>query len=161
PLTLLAQPTPPTGSWQATGSLADARAGACAVALNDGDILVAGGSSAAASLASVELYQAEGVFTQGTAMQTGRSGHTCTLLADGRVLITGGQSDSAVLKSTEIFDPSDFSISPGPDMNVARAEHSAVLLDDGRVVVIGGLSSQGETNTAELLDAAASVWTPA
>ena len=247
PLTVLAQPTPPTGFWQATGRLAEARAGACAVALNDGTILVAGGSSAAASLASVELYQAEGVFTQGTAMQTGRSGHTCTLLADGRVLaaggddagqgsaelydpvaatwtlipgagialnghtatllpsgsvllaagaglvyfdaqagalyplastlatgrksfastlladgrvlITGGQSDSAVLNSTEIFDPSDFSVSPGPAMNVARAEHSAVLLDDGRVVVIGGLSSQGETNTAELLDAAAGAWT--
>jgi len=249
PLTVLAQPTPPTGSWQATGRLAEARAGACAVALNDGTILVAGGSSAAASLASVELYQAEGVFTQGTAMQTGRSGHTCTLLADGRVLaaggddagqgsaelydlvaatwtlipgagialnghtatllpsgsvllaavtglvffdaqagalyplasslatgrksfastlladgrvlITGGQSDSAVLNSTEIFDPSDFSVSPGPNMNAARAEHAAVLLDDGRVVVIGGLSSQGETNTAELLDAAAGSWTPA
>src|SRR5438309_9592229 len=90
PLTVLAQPTPPTGSWQATGRLAEARAGACAVALNDGTILVAGGSSATASLASVELYQAEGVFTQGTAMQTGRSGHTCTLLADGRVLAAGG-----------------------------------------------------------------------
>ena len=103
PLTVLAQPTPPTGSWQATGRLAEARTGACAVALNDGTILVAGGSSATASLASVELYQAEGVFSQGTAMQTGRSGHTCTLLADGRVLAAGG--DDAGQGSAELYDP--------------------------------------------------------
>ena len=105
--------------------------------------------------------QAGALYPLASSLATGRKSFASTLLADGRVLITGGQSDSAVLNSTEIFDPSDFSVSPGPAMNVARAEHTAVLLDDGRVVVIGGLSSQGETNTAELLDAAAGAWTPA
>ena len=83
---------PTSGTWSATGSLADARVGHTATLLLNGKVLVAGGYNAASLvLASAELYDpATGTWSETGSLATARSSHTATLLPNGIVLVAGG-----------------------------------------------------------------------
>jgi hypothetical protein len=97
---------PGSGTWSATGSLAEARAGNTATLLPDGRVLVAGGNESGVLLASAELYDAvTGSWTTTGSMIEARINQTATLLPDGTVLVAGGDS-GGVLASAELFDPS-------------------------------------------------------
>jgi len=59
--------------------------------LNNGQVLVAGGTDGGADLASAELYNpASGSWTFTGSMSSPRNAHTATLLASGEVLVAGG-----------------------------------------------------------------------
>ena len=76
-----------------------------ATLLSSGKVLVVGGYSNGASLASAELYDpATGTFADTASLGLVRYDHTSTLLEDGRVLTVGGFStgDQA---SAELFGP--------------------------------------------------------
>jgi Galactose oxidase, central domain len=73
-----------------------ARFGHQATLLEDGTVLIIGGSSAGVTLASMEIYDPNqsGTFTQIGDMTTARFSHAATLLNDGRVLILGGEDNN-------------------------------------------------------------------
>jgi hypothetical protein len=148
-------------SFVLTGSLNAARDGHTATLLNNGSVLVAGGSywdddnDSYIYLASAELYNpATGTFTPTGSMNTARSDHTATLLSDGRVLIAGGSSNNALVASAELYDPATGTFTPTGSLNTARNDHTATLLKNGMVLVAGGCcdSSGNELASAELYD---------
>jgi Galactose oxidase, central domain len=118
-------PTPtPTPTFVATGKMHGARVDATATFLQDGKVLIAGGSPdqvlTEPVLASAELYDpTTGEFTPTGSMATARTDATATLLPDGRVLIAGGwgcpntrmcspddtASGGGALASAELYDP--------------------------------------------------------
>lgn len=143
--------------------------------LDDGRVLLAGGSNLGAGgaiVGTLELYDPQ---TQGFALLPGglatpRSAHTATKLLDGRVLIVGGTNAAGqVTNAVEIFDPASGTSSLVGAMTRPRVTHSATLLPDGRVFVAGGLSFVNPSdqfgtlasteNTTEIFDPATVSWT--
>ncbi|MFN2606564.1 MAG: kelch repeat-containing protein [Acidimicrobiales bacterium] len=84
------------GSWAAAAPLPGARYNSTATDLEDGRVLVVGGTDdftpgRATTLASAELYDpSTGTWSATGSVAVGRSSHTATRLADGRVLVAGG-----------------------------------------------------------------------
>jgi hypothetical protein len=152
---------PATGTWSATGTMAEARGGHTATLLPDGNVLVTGGSiNVPLALASAEIYEpATGTWSATGTMAEARGGHTATLLPDGRVLVAGGSPDSVLagggplltLASAELYDPIRRSWTAAASMNESRFGFAAVLLEDGTVLVAGGGTEMTE---AELYDPA-------
>ena len=79
------------GGFDNTGSMATARADHTATRLNNGLVLVAGGSGASGNLlASAELYNpSSGTWTTTGNLSAARTFHTATLLPNGKVLVAG------------------------------------------------------------------------
>lgn len=130
-----------TGRWAPAGEMVEARMGAAAVSLADGDILIMGGRSrTGAALASTEIFRAgAALFTPAGTMNVARLRPEAIALKDGRVLVSGGQgSRGEILRSAEIYDPKKAKFSPAGEMIAARVSHANVLLGDGRVLLVGG-----------------------
>lgn len=140
------------------GKMLAPRAEHSAVLLNNGKVLIAGGSSTAVGntvLSTTELFDPiNQTFSAGPAMNTARRRPTATLLADGRVLILGGADQlKQPIKSAEIYDPNTNMFSALLVPNVARFQHIAVRLDSNQVLIAGGLTAAGfATQSAELFD---------
>ena len=129
-----------------------------ATLLEDGQVLVAGGSAGGTGLAytSAALYDpSTDHWTPTASLTSPRQQHTATRLADGRVLVAGGfpAASGDAYATTEIYDPATKTWTPGPSMAGARANHTAALLPGGAVLVVAGANlSQGGgiPNTADL-----------
>lgn len=150
---------PTDGSWTATGSLHEGRAGHTATLLLDGSVLVAGGYAMNDSPTSAELYdpQTGGWTTTGNMIEA-RSEHTATLLRDGTVLVAGS------LASAELYDPVSRTWTATGAMVDARFRPTATLLPNGTVLVAGGEISCGfechsPLASAELYDPETGRWT--
>ena len=133
-------PQVPTGTWAPAGFLADARMDSETALLDDGRVLIIGGTGLTAALATVEVFDTDGLLSLAAPMTVARTGHTATTLADGRVLVTGGQNADGVTAAAEVYDPASDAWVAVPNMVEARAGHTATLLDDGRVLIAGGSS---------------------
>lgn len=93
---------PATGTFSVTAPLATGRARHAAATLNDGKILIVGGSNSRdpskqvaepTPLASAELYDpATGSFSAAPPMKVPRWSPTATVLADGQVMVVGGNA---------------------------------------------------------------------
>ena len=156
----------------------EARAFHTATALNDGTILIAGGSGDA----TAEIYDlvAE-TFTLTSALYHGTgsdmvitlSSHTATLLGDGTVLIAGGVNCDAAtqlgepgchsVSSASIYDPKTGIFTPTSNaMQSARQNHTATLISGttlaGQVLLSGGDNYSSEADvplsTADLYNPA-------
>lgn len=145
-----------------TGQMNDGRFNQTATLLNNGKVLITGGTdSSAAATASAELYDpVAGTFTSVGSMTAARQSHTATLLSNGEVLITGGQdAQGNFLSSAEIYDPNTGMFAATGAMQQARSIHTATVLPNGKVLVAGGLNATGPSPSAELYDPAAGMFT--
>lgn len=166
--------------WVRTGEMFDARLMHTATLLNDGRVLVTGGTDGAATLTSAEVYDPQAAeWSRTQAMREPRFGHTATLLGDGRVLVAGGYGAAGVsggygppaspevptLSTAEIYAPSSGTWARAPSMVETHAEHTANLLADGRVFIAYGVGDGDDFTGAmsqvliEFFDPAANSWT--
>ena len=142
------------------------RADQSAVALQDGRVLIAGGTTNAnvgGVTNTAEIYDPTAqTFTQTGSMTVPRQGATATVLNDGRVLLAGGVQNvgfRSELSSAELYDPVAGTFSATGSMRTAREGHTATLLRDGRVLVAGGSDNGTHTlDSAELYDPSTGTW---
>ena len=160
------------GTFTETGHLTTLRAVHTATLLNDGTVLIAGGSSVGVLigptarvefLSSADLYNPRtGTFTPTGTMTTPRYGHTATLLPSGKVLIVGGTPDGSSglqLPSAELYDPVTKTFTATGTMAVGREFHKAALLLDGRVLIAGSRTAFDRNANAELYDPSTGTFT--
>jgi N-acetylneuraminic acid mutarotase len=161
---------PADDSWSpGSGNLNQARSGATATLLPDGQVLVAGGVdiSSGPDVISFEVFDpATGVWTPlAVNLNVDRSEHSATLLPDGRLLFVGGvdplQGPPASYGDYEVLDLTAMACNQAAAGR--RDSHTATLLPDGRVLVAGGqiTSSLDYSNTPNcaLFDPAVNSWT--
>ena len=159
-----------TNLWTLVSPLINPRYEHTQTLLDDGSLLVVGGSPNAVKDLTSELYNpANNTWTETSNMNyTRRQGHTATLLPNGEVLVTGGLAEvngnKKIISKVEIYNPKNGSWRLVSDMTMAREKHKAILLTNGKVLVVGSDNEEqfirGET-TAELYDPTNDTWTDA
>ena len=155
------------------GNLIEGRSGHTATLLDNGKVLVTGGTAQRdpffpqdeVQLASAELYDpARDRWTSAPNIAIPRAGHTATLLAH-RQGAGGGRSPgdaNAVLASAQLYDPKTNKWSSVASLNKARAFHTESLLADGRVLIAGGMDSTGASlSSAEIFNPTTGTWSAA
>jgi hypothetical protein len=134
----------------------------CAIALANGEILIAGGKTSKDDTTvdnGVEIYSpSAGKFknpTNGTttSLTIARMDHTCTLLDSGNVLVAGGRTSNGVAISVgeKVFIGNDsYSTSelPSPYMAPPRFLHTATKLRNGWIYFSGGLPDSASDSEA-------------
>lgn len=102
---LLAQPCAATpNEWDFTNSLHDGRYYHAATLLQNGQVLVVGGTGSITALASTELYDAAtGLWSTTGSLMEGRELLTATLLPNGMVLAAGGLDADFITLKTVAF----------------------------------------------------------
>ena len=130
----------PQAAWSSTGSMSVGRFVFTATTLQNGKVLVAGGSTPDnTNTNTADLYNpATGTFTPTGSMHDARVGFAATRLPDGRVLVEGGVNNTTRVKTAEIYDPATGTWFITASMKQPRSAHSAILLRDGKVLVSGG-----------------------
>ena len=141
----------------ATGDMTTGRAQPVLTVLNNGKVLITGGSLDRP--ASAEIYTASSkTFSATCNMTRARSSHTATLLKNGKVLLAGGlDSQGIATSSAELYDPTTGAFTAIGNMTIDRARHTATLLSDGRVLIAGGRFERPAT--AEIYDPATGIFT--
>src|SRR5712691_11605403 len=155
---------PNTNSFTRTGSMTVARWDHTATLLNDGRVLITGGScypnSGCNAGGTAEIYDpGTGFFQFAGFMSTPRTqSHTATLLNNGKVLIAGGFFVLSGFQppSAELYDPltGTFTIT-GAMVGNSTVSHTATLLTNGLVLITGGNS----TSRAQLYDPGTGIFT--
>jgi len=153
---------PSTGKFTAVGNMTTARCGHTATRLNDGTILIAGGTAQSGKpIASAEIFNpATNSFSAVGSLHTARSLQAATLLRDSTVLIAGGSTATLgsptpygpYTGSTEIYNPSTSTFTTSAAMVTPRGGQTATRLNDGTVLEAGGGYGSGGsfTSTVEL-----------
>jgi len=146
-------------TWVSTvGSMAAARSSACAVALPDGRVLIAGGENGGGALASAEILDLDGRFQPAASMTTAHASPACALLADGTIMLAGGRTGGGFSNAVEIYDTAANKWNPGSPMLQARAGAALAVLNDGRILLAGGETAAGATDSLEIYDPNAGVF---
>jgi N-acetylneuraminic acid mutarotase len=154
---------PATASWTFTGSLHTERAIHTATRLQNGKILVVGGTNVTVGfivqpdgISSAELYDsATETWSVTGSLNVARSFHTATLLPNGNVLAAGGWATN----SAELYDPATGTWnSTGALHTPSYGGHTATLLRNGQFLLTGGWSGFSPISEAQLYDPATGTW---
>ena len=157
--------------WVKTEPLDFERTFHTATLLDDGRLLVAGGSGretvdderpfwSRQDLATVEIYDhGSGQWSAASSMLIARQGARAALMGDGRVLVIGGASGFSVIEDAELYDSSSDRWVRAASMSVPRRFHTATMLTDGRVLVVGGEATETAYSSAEIYDPETNSWT--
>jgi len=149
-------------NWLPAASMTTPRFYHTATTIQNGKVLIAGGTNRSSALSSAELYDPlTDTWSSAGHMAAARYGHNASLLADGKVLVTGGWAGGTI-SGAELFDPATNTWSPAAPLITGRHGHGQVLLPNGRVLVAGGYSTYfGMLARAELYDPSSNTWTSA
>lgn len=148
------------GQWSPAGSLQLGRAGASAITLRNGDVLVEGGAAPGDFARTSELFDPHTcTWRSSGTLHFGRTVDAAVLLRNGKVLAIGGY-DGPVLSDAELYDPATGTWSPTESMVQPRDLMTATLLQDGRVLVVGGWDNTVAAS-AEIYNPATGRWTSA
>ncbi len=145
----------------------------------DGQVLIAGGTTAASTLGSTlrsaELFDpVTGTFTPTGAMKATRAHHSATLIASGplagNVLIAGGLSDESGgdVATAELYDPVSGQFTTTGAMSTPRENHTATWLSPnvvtgslaGSVLIAGGGDASAPTDSAEVFNPQTAAFSP-
>ena len=148
-----------------SSTLAHARAAHTATLLNDGEVLIAGGTSnfnsTSAPPAQEELYDPTTLtFSTTGALNTHREAHSAVLLEDGNVLLMGGVPPDVLTgvfggafppqATCELYNPATGEFTYTAEMNSPRAGFAAVRLANGNVLAAGGVGDYTILSGAEI-----------
>jgi hypothetical protein len=134
--------------------MTEARAAQAAVRLDDGRVLIMGGTvpftgkcemaCIAPATASVEIYDpSTGKFSPNGSLAEPRTDGEALLLNDGRVFVSGGNGQYGTYLSTiEIYDPAQGTSVVVKSPAEVPFDPTVALLADGRVLIAGGSSDQ-------------------
>ena len=151
---------PNTNKWTMIAPMHVGRAGALAVTLNNGEILVTGGLGAYGPLTSCEFYDPNtNSWTMTGNMNQPRFDHQIILLNDGSVFVVGGDFSGGENNVTETYNPSTGTWKTDAHQSLSRADMIAVKLPNGNVLVAGGHTSKVETLLSEIYNPVANNWT--
>jgi hypothetical protein len=140
------------GIYTNAGSMTYSRSSHTANLLEDGTILLIGGSEIL-STDPGEIYDpGKGKFNLTGNMIQSRSQHTSTVLEDGRVLVAGGTFSGTIITGNEVYSPDSKLFATTGVFNGNRYNHTATLLNNGKVLICGGYLGSSALNTAELFD---------
>jgi hypothetical protein len=153
---------PTNGTWSSANSLNVARQSPTVTVLQNGEVLVAGGSGGGL-LTSAELYNpTNGSWTLTQPLKTTHWQGAVALLTNGQVLLAGGVtnvSGGGASTAAELFNPTNRTWSLTGTMTQAREGFTLTLLANGRVLATGGLGTNGVLTSAEVFDPGTGLWT--
>jgi hypothetical protein len=143
---------PVSDTFQAPATIptsAHSRAIHTAVALPNGNVLVAGGLNFGGfHSATCEIFtETPPVWTVAAPMLEARAGHCMVMLPNGLVFVAGGLSNSLIaLNSTELYNPALDTWTAGPRMSAGRVALTCTLVAATQsVLVVGGARSATDT----------------
>ncbi len=161
----------PVAQTTTTIAMAVARAGHGASLLDDGRVLITGGSQSfdltnplslfTGVLNSTEFFDPQtGTFSNGPNMLEARALHTATTLTNGQVLIAGGITLLPIINLPTVsntayrFNPATNGFGLPAFFQGGRFLHTATALDNGKVLIAGGISLDLSTflQTGNILD---------
>ena len=153
-----------SNTWSSTGQMTQARSGAAAVLLDNGQILISGGTNGSGiPQATAEVYNpATGAFTALPAMNVPRANHAAIVLDTGDVLVTGGlTTGGGYSDSAEIFSVSSQQwILLASSIGTGRAGHTMAGLSDGNVLIAGGIGTTHVVGSIVLFNLADKTFMP-
>ena len=144
---------PTTGAFTLlTATMAFAREFHTATLLNDGQVLIAGGTASAGSASTPPAYEELYDPTTQTFLQTGALNAprivSTAALSDGTVLIMGGGAPNDLTglfgqsfppqATCEIYDPTTGKFTFTSNMSYSRVQFTATLLQNGSILAAGG-----------------------
>ena len=98
--------TPSTNTWSVGPELPAPRAEHTTTVLQNGDVIVLGGTTAAGGSSDcLRLPHATSVWIACASMPNVRVSHKATLLSDGRIFVTGGTASATSATTELLFDP--------------------------------------------------------
>jgi Kelch motif/Bacterial Ig-like domain (group 2) len=147
--------------WAATASMRQARRSHTATLLNDGRVLVSGGTvTGGNATASAEIFDpATESWSPAADMNAARYYGASIRLASGKVLVVGGDYFIDPSLRAEVYDPAINTWTPAGPMLAPRTTQTLTLLPDGRVLAVG--FSPASPVDAEIYDPLTNVWTAA
>ncbi len=146
-----------TNKWTGANPMYLSRYAHTATLLNDGSVLIAGGSTEDFETNESEIY--DPILNQWeiiSNMNEKRSDHAAILLDNGNVLITGGQANLIYKKSCEIYDVNTNQWKYIADMLAYRIDHRIYYLSKiDKLLILGGdVYPPGTEDTWEIFDPA-------
>ena len=133
---------PQTHHSHHTGSMKIKRHNHQAILMNDGRVLIIGGSNLLISdIKQVEIYdpKTRSFKLTDNLKIDGLQDFSLTKLKDGKILFSGGGGKyNGIRRSNEIYDPKTNSFKLVAFSNIDHSTHTANLLKNGNVLIIGG-----------------------
>jgi N-acetylneuraminic acid mutarotase len=147
---------PASGKWTPTQPMAFGRYVASATLLDDGRVLIVGGSDNSGFVKPTETFNPmSSSWTTVGSLSTGRRQFPLAALRDGSLLAAGGWPTT---NTAEVLDRASTAWHSISNLNQARSNHTATTLKSGKVLVAGGADTSSPIGSAELFDPKRGIW---